>query len=181
MRTKIRSSREHLRCSPLALISDGQPLSYGHPPGRSKRSEQARCLARVLRYRRIARRSSFAKDLTTRIADILDALSPHLDDELITEFGQFFASVASSELSELGRSDLWHLPASKLSAGQLQDFSVKKKSQEISLVAPGLSSFLNSICAGKKTASDAATDDDETDLHQIGYCKSYVYAHIIFA
>ena len=110
------------------------------------------------------RRLLFAKDLTARIVDILDALHPHLDEESITEFGRFFASVASSELSELGRSDLWRLPASKLSAGRLQDFSMKKMSQEISSVAPGLSSFLDSICASKKTASEAATDDDETDL-----------------
>lgn len=111
-------------------------------------------------------KSLFAKDFIARITDVLGALRPHLDDRSITEFGRFFASIASSELLELGKDDMWHLPASKLSAGWLQEFSVKKMSEEISLMAPGLSSFLDSICAGKKTASSeaSATDDDETDL-----------------
>ena len=73
-----------------------------------------------------------------RITNVLGALRPHLDDRSIT----FFASIALSELLELGKDGMWHLPASKLSAGWLQEFGVKKMSEEISLMAPGLSSVI---------------------------------------
>ena len=111
--------------------------------------------------------SSLAKDLIARIADVLDALCPNLDSSSITEIGQFFASITSSELSELGRDDLWHLPAAKLSASQLQKFSMKAMSRQIAEAAPGLSSFLHSICVSKKVLSEAAADDDEDETGTI--------------
>ena len=110
-------------------------------------------------------RSSLTKDLITRITDVLDALRPHLDDGPIAELGRFFASITSSELSELGQDNLWCLPASNLSAAQLQGFSMKKMSQRIASAAPGFSSFLHSVCVGKKAASGATgVGDGETDI-----------------
>ena len=107
--------------------------------------------------------STLAKDLISRITDIFDALRPNLDDGPITELGRFFASVVSSELSELGEDDLWNLPATRLSARRLQEFSVKKMTRQIASTAPGFSSFLHSICAGKRMLSEVAVDDDEDD------------------
>jgi hypothetical protein len=110
--------------------------------------------------------SSMANDLITRIKDVLEALCPRLDSRSVTELGRSFASVASSELSALGEDDLWHLPASKLSAEQLQGFSMKKMSHQIASVAPGLSSFLHAICVGKNAnvARHSTTDDDEASI-----------------
>jgi len=110
--------------------------------------------------------SSLAGDLTTRITDVLDALRPNLDASSVTELGRFFASIASSELSSLGEDDSWHLPATKLSAGQLQGFSMKKVSQRAAAEAPGFSSFLHSICVGKRTLSEpeVVAEDEETSV-----------------
>ena len=108
--------------------------------------------------------SSLAKDLIARITDIFDALRPNLDVGLVTELGRFFASIASSELSELGEDNLWHLPATKISAGQLQKFSMKKMSQRIAAEAPGFSSFLHYVCVGKRALSEVVAEDDETSV-----------------
>jgi len=108
--------------------------------------------------------SSSAKDLITRITDVFDALRPNLDANSVAELGRFFASIASSELSELREDDLWHLPATRLSAGQLQKFSMKKMSQQIATEAPGFSSFLHSICVSKRALSEAVAEDDETGV-----------------
>ena len=108
--------------------------------------------------------SSLAKDLITKITDVFDALCPNLDANSVTELGRFFASIASSELSKLREDDLWYLPATRLSAGQLQKFSMKRMSQQITTKAPGLSSFLDSICVSKRALSEAVAEDDETGV-----------------
>ena len=108
--------------------------------------------------------STLARDLILRISDVLEALRPNLDDGPITELGWFLASIVSSELSELGEDDLWHLPATSLSATRLQEFSVKKMSQWIFAMAPGFPSFLHSICVGKKVLGEVAVDDDKNGV-----------------
>ena len=107
--------------------------------------------------------STLARDLILRISDVLEALRPNLNDGSITELGRFLASIVSSELSELGEDDLWHLLATSLSTTRLQEFSVKM-SQRISAMAPGFSSFLHSICVGKKVLGEVAVDDDENGV-----------------
>lgn len=106
--------------------------------------------------------STLAKDLISRITDVLDALRPKLDGDAITEFGRFFASIASAELSKLGEDDLWNLPATNLSAKQLQKFSVKEMSRRIASLAPGFSSFLHSVCSGKRVLSNVVVVDEES-------------------
>ena len=91
-------------------------------------------------------KSLMGNDLILRIPDVLEALHPCLDDRLVTGLGWFFASVASSELSGLKEDGLWHLPASKLSAKQLQKFSMKEMSCKIASAAPGFLSFLHAVC-----------------------------------
>jgi len=108
--------------------------------------------------------SSLANDFIEKIADVLDALRPHLDDGSIIELGRFFASIAGSELTELGKDELWHLPATKLSAERLQMFNMKKMSERIAAVAPGFSSFLHSVCVGKRVLSEVVVDDDEAGV-----------------
>ena len=68
--------------------------------------------------------SPLVGELISKITDILEALRPHLDAGTIIEIGRFFASIASSELSKLGKHKLWHLPATTLSADELEEFSV---------------------------------------------------------
>lgn len=108
--------------------------------------------------------SSLAGDLTARITDVLDALRPNFDTSSATELGRFFASIASSELTSLGEDDSWHLPATKLSARQLQEFSMKKMSQRAAAEAPGFSTFLHSVCVGNRTLSEVIAEDDETSV-----------------
>ncbi|KAF9648220.1 hypothetical protein BDM02DRAFT_2331913 [Thelephora ganbajun] len=58
---------------------------------------------------------------------------------------------------------------------------MKKKSQRIASIAPGFSSFLHSICVGKKVASEAGANDDETsvELDQLLEIKKTTIANII--
>jgi len=105
-------------------------------------------------------KSSLGEDLISRITDVLEALRPNLDAGPITELGRFFASIASSELSKLGKDDLWHLPASTLSAEELEAFSVTEMSRRIASLAPGFSTFLHAICVRKKAAGEVVADED---------------------
>ena len=107
-------------------------------------------------------RSLLAKELIARIADVLAALRPHLDGGSAMELGRFFATIASSELLELSKDQLWRFSASKLSAGQLRDFSVKRMSRRITSAAPGFSTFLHSVCVGK-AMNEVAADDNEPE------------------
>lgn len=110
-------------------------------------------------------KSSMGNDLILRITDVLEALRPRLDDPLMMELGRFFASITSSELSGLKEDGLWHLPASKLSAEQLQNFSMKEMSCKIASAAPGFSSFLHAVCVRKNAmSSEAVVDDDEASV-----------------
>jgi len=111
--------------------------------------------------------SPLAGGLISRIADVLEALRPNLNAGSIIELGQFFASIASSELSELGKHELWHLPATTLSAEELEGFSVAEMSRQIAALAPGFSSFLHSVCIGdRKVVGEVVVDDggDEADV-----------------
>jgi len=107
-------------------------------------------------------KSSLAKDLIARISDVLEALRPALDGDSVVEIGRFFASIASSELSDLGEDGLWRLPATKLSARRLQEFSIELMSKQITAEAPGFSSFLYSIMG----SSEDTAGDDEPDTTQ---------------
>lgn len=102
---------------------------------------------------------SLAEDLVSRVTDVLDTLHPHLDDGVIRELGEFFASLISPELTKLGKDSSWRLPATNLSAEQLRGFSMKKMSQRIASEAPGFSSFLHSICAGKTVPDEVVADN----------------------
>jgi len=87
------------------------------------------------------------------LADILDALRPHLDedDEARKLLGKFFASVVSPELSQFEKGDSetsWRLPATRLSTEQLMKFSLEEMGKRIGSDAPGLSSFVGDICSG---------------------------------
>ena len=109
-------------------------------------------------------KSLLAGGLISRIADVLEALRPNLNTGSTIELGQFFASIASSELSELRKHELWYLLATTLSAEELKGFSVAEMSQHIAALAPGFSSFLHSVCIGKKRllsimVSDSGTTD----------------------
>ena len=105
----------------------------------------------------------------TELSNVLEALRPHLDENEKARalFGQFFASVASPELLQFGKDHeeiSWNLPATNLSAEQLMGFSLKEMGTKIALDAPGLSSFLSSICGGSKPDGlevDIAMDVDE--------------------
>lgn len=125
-------------------------------------------------------RSLLAKDLVARITDVLAALRPHLDEGPTMELGRFFASIASSEFLELGKDQLWRFSASKLLAGQLRDFNVKRMSHQITLVAPGFSAFLHSVCVGKGKNEVAADDDEpEAEPDQILEIVCSVFLHLL--
>ena len=116
------------------------------------------------------------------LTNILEALRPHLDedDKVRALFGQFFASVVSPELLRFEKGDdetSWNLSASNLSTEQLMEFSMEEMGKKITLDAPGLSSFLGSICGGSKPdGSEAAvgmdvdemTEDDVEEDSELG-------------
>jgi len=109
-------------------------------------------------------KSPLAGDLSLRITDVLEALRPNLNTGPIIELGRFFASIASSELSKLEKHELWRLPATTLSADELEAFSVAEMSRQIASLAPGFSSFLHSVCVGKKVVDDVVVgEEDEAD------------------
>jgi len=105
----------------------------------------------------------------TELASILEALRPHLDEdgEARASFGRFFASITSPELlwfEKGGKKSSWNLSATSLSTEQLMGFSLEEMGKKIASGAPGLSSFLNSICGGSKpdgSEVDIAMDADE--------------------
>ena len=92
--------------------------------------------------------SPLAGELISKITDVLEALRPHLDAGTIIELGRFFASLASSELSKLGKHKLWHLPATTLSADELEEFSVAEMSRQIATLAPRTSALITSSRTG---------------------------------
>jgi len=100
------------------------------------------------------------------LADILDALRPHLDedDEARKLLGKFFASVVSPELSQFEKGDSetsWRLPATRLSTEQLMKFSLEEMGKRIGSDAPGLSSFLGDICSGGESGDCEMGDEKD--------------------
>ena len=106
-------------------------------------------------------KSPLAGDLILRITDVLEALRPNLNASATIELGWFFASIASSELLRLGKHELWHIPATTLSAEELEGFSVAEMSRQIAALAPGFSSFLHSVCIGNKVVGEVVVDVDD--------------------
>ena len=118
--------------------------------------------------------TSLGATVVTELTSILEALRPHLDEDETARasLGQFFASVASPELSQFENDNSetgWNLPTTNLSTEQLMEFSLDEMGKKIALDAPGFSSFLNGICgrpelddseAGVSTLVDEMAEDD---------------------
>ena len=97
--------------------------------------------------------TSLGATVVTELTSILEALRPHLDEDEIVRasLGQFFASIASPELSQFKNDNSetgWNLPATNLLTEQLMEFSLDEMGKKIALDTPGFSSFLNDICGG---------------------------------
>ena len=108
--------------------------------------------------------TSLGATVVSDLANILEALRPHLDKDEKARmlFGQFFASIASLELLQFEKGDgetSWKLPATNLSVAQLMEFSLEEMGKRIASDAPGLSSFLSGICGGGKLG-DCEVDDE---------------------
>ena len=108
---------------------------------------------------------------TTVVSDlenILEGLPPHLDEDEKARrlLGQFFASIISLEFLRFEKCDgetSWKLPTTMLSTEQLMGFSLEEMGKRFASDAPGLSSFLGSICRGKSGDCEMDSEDDEDD------------------
>jgi len=106
----------------------------------------------------------------SELGNILDALRPRLDgdEEASALLRKSFASIISPELSQFEKGDdgmSWRLPATRLSTGELMEFSMEEMGKRIALGAPGLSSFLSSICGeGKHDEHKKGEDGEEDDV-----------------
>ena len=113
---------------------------------------------------------SLGATVISELGNILDALRPRLDEdeEASALLGKFFASVISPELSQFEKGDdgmSWRLPATRLSTEQLMEFSMEEMGKRIALGAPGLSSFLGSICGeGKRDEREEGEDGEGDDV-----------------
>lgn len=101
------------------------------------------------------------------LAGIFEALCPyfHEDKEARVLLGQFFASVASPELLLFKNGDgevSWSLSATGLCTDKLMGFSLDAMERKIASDAPGLSSFLDGICNGRKL-DGCSMDVDDND------------------
>lgn len=111
---------------------------------------------------------SLGATVISELANILDALRPHLDEdkEARALLGKLFASVISPELSQFEKGDdemSWRLPATRLSTEQLMKFSLEEMGKRIVSGAPGLSSFLSGICGEGKSSGCEKDDEKGTD------------------
>ena len=106
--------------------------------------------------------------IVSDLANVLEAFRPHLDEDEKARvlFGQFFASIASPELSQFGRGDdeiSWNLPATNLSTEQLMEFNLEEMEKRIASDAPALSSFLGGICSRSKPGGRGTSADMDVD------------------